>query len=82
VLGDAEDHLIGHRHVTRLLDSSPACSTARRPRNSPATARGVPAEEIDVVDSRREQLTLPLPWRYVSAAEPAKVPTTFTVVLP
>jgi hypothetical protein len=42
----------------------------------------VPAEEIDVVDSRREQLTLPLPWRYVSAAEPAKVPTTFTVVLP
>jgi hypothetical protein len=25
---------------------------------------------------------LPLPWHYVSAAEPAKVPTTFTVVLP
>jgi hypothetical protein len=42
----------------------------------------VPAEEIDVVDSRREQLTLPLPWRYVSVAEPAKAPTTFMVVLP
>ena len=82
MLGDAEDHLIGHRHVTGLLDSSPArVQHAARVIHLPLHAE-VPAEKIDVVDSRREQLTLPLPWRYVSAAEPAKVPTTFTVVLP